>query len=261
MPVREPHRLHHLTREAARLDEIAAATPERGAAILTAGAGALRTVAEIYALDPTMADCPIGRARGLDLVEEIVRQLRPLVGQAVDGRNADRWPIEARWEEAEALAGRLPVHLERARALARPDHDTPEGSQAISRMRLEAASGYIRRVGEQLLSGIQDAADLPYPDPEVAELAAIAKSLAERAARLAEERDVTLAAIDPFAPAEGRMQCGNCLKAGHDCPIVPDDPASVVVPRRDLVNELTAPFDLSEAHRELLIGLGEGDES
>jgi hypothetical protein len=52
--------------------------------------------------------------------------------------------------------------------------------------------------------------------------------------------------------AEGRMVCGNCTD--HTCTLVPADPATAVVSRRDLVTELTAQFDLPDDVLDELIG-------
>ncbi|WP_436759371.1 hypothetical protein [Streptosporangium sp. V21-05] len=96
--------------------------------------------------------------------------------------------MESRWEEAEALTARLPVILGRARAAARTDHDTPDGSQAISRLWLAAASGGIRAAGEQLESAIRRAGSLPHPASEVAELADLAEQVIGYASKLEADR-------------------------------------------------------------------------
>ncbi|MDF5758591.1 hypothetical protein [Spongiactinospora sp. TRM90649] len=162
----------------------AACTSERGRSILRAVADAYRAVAEIYALDPTLKGCPARRERDLDLVVELCRQIPVLVRRAVEGRDADRWPIDDRWAEAEAMAGRLPEILDRARAVARPDHATPAGSQAISRTWLVAASDRVAAAGEDLHDALAKARSLPHPAQEIAELSALADQIIQRAAAL-----------------------------------------------------------------------------
>jgi hypothetical protein len=150
---------------------------DRGASLFSAIAGAYRECAQIYACDPTLVDCPAGRERDLDLVAELCRQIGAMVRNARGGRLADRWPIEDRWAEAEALAEHLPVILARARAVARPDHATPEASRDISRMWLTAASGSIREVGEQLHAAVARALSLAHHAPEAEELAGLAEQI------------------------------------------------------------------------------------
>ena len=161
----------------------------RGVALLAAVADAYRTAAEIYSSDPTLENCTAGRERELNLAEEICRQVSSLVRSAANGRGADRWPLEARWEEAEAIAARLPQILADARAHARPDYATPEGSQAISRMWLAASSHRISAAGEALREALTKASSVPYPAPEIAELEALAAEVIKRAEALEVDRD------------------------------------------------------------------------
>lgn len=162
--------------------------PERGLALLASIAEACRAAAEIYASDPTLDGCPAGRERTLDLIDEMCRQIRGVVRSAVSARGVDRWPIEDRWVEAEAMTARLPVLLARARAVARTDHATEEGSRAISRMWLVAASRSVRDAGEQLQAALVRARSLPYPALEIAELAEIAERIIKRANELEADR-------------------------------------------------------------------------
>lgn len=161
---------------------------ERGSRLLTAVADAYRTAADIYESDPTLEGCPAGRERQLDLAAELCRQLTPLVRNATSGRGADRWPIEDRWEEAEALASRLPDVLAEARSQARPDHATPDGSREISRLWLAHSSHLIHMAGVSLRDSLAKAGSLPCPDTEVAELAALANEIIKRAEALEAER-------------------------------------------------------------------------
>jgi hypothetical protein len=161
---------------------------ERGVALLATVADAYRTAAEIYSSDPTLENCTAGRERQLDLAEEICRQVRSLVRSAMSGHQAERWPIEDRWEEAEAMAAHLPEVLAKARAQARPDYATPEGSQAISRMWLAASSHRIGQAGEALWEALAKASSVPYPDPEIVELEALAAEIIKRAEALEADR-------------------------------------------------------------------------
>lgn len=162
---------------------------ERGVALLSGVADAYRTAVGIYVSDPTLENCTAGRERQLDLAEEFCRQVRSLVRSATSGRGADRWPVEDRWEEAEAIAARLPDVLAEARAQARPDHATPAGSRAISRMWLAAASHRISAAGEALREALTKASSVPYPAPEIAELEALAAEVIKRAEALEGDRD------------------------------------------------------------------------
>ncbi|MFF3443611.1 hypothetical protein [Streptosporangium sp. NPDC002721] len=185
--IREPRTAVFL-RHAASAEQAAYSAPDRGASLLGVIAKTCRAAADVYASDPTLDGCPAGRERDLDLVEELCRQIRSLIRSAVSGRGAARWPVEDRWVEAEALTGRLPVILGRARAVARTDHDTPDGSREISRLWLAAASTQIRAAGEQLQAAIRRAGRLPHPAPEVAELADLAERVIEHADKLEADR-------------------------------------------------------------------------
>ncbi|MEU8040909.1 hypothetical protein [Streptosporangium sp. NPDC049078] len=180
---REPRTAAFL-RHAASADQAAHNVPARGVPLLATIADTCRAAADVYASDPTLDGCPAGRERDLDLVEELCRQIRSLIRSAVSGRGAARWPVEDRWAEAEALTARLPVILGRARAAARTDHDTVDGCRDISRLWLTAASGGIRAAGEQLRAAIGRAGGLPYPAPEVAELAVLAEQVIGHADKL-----------------------------------------------------------------------------
>ncbi|MFC6081035.1 hypothetical protein [Sphaerisporangium aureirubrum] len=163
-----------LLKKADALDHMQRELPERGASLLATVASHLRAAADIYATDPTLINCPAGRERDLNLLAELARQIAALVRTAATGRSPERWPIENRWAEAEAAAARLPVILERARAAARPDHATPEGSHAISLLRLNAATGRIHRLADDLRAALGAALALPHPTPEAIELAELA---------------------------------------------------------------------------------------
>ena len=173
-----------LLRKSHETEQAANGQSGRGAALLVNVTEAYRAAADILAADPTMENCPAGRQRHLDLAEEICRQVVSLVRSAGSGRCLDRWPVEDRWQEAEAMADRLPAILAEARAQARPDYATPEGSQAISRMWLASSSCRIHLAGEALREALSKARSMPYPDPEVAELEALAEEIIKRAGAL-----------------------------------------------------------------------------
>ena len=176
---REPRQVA-LRRQAADLDQKAADLVRRGKDVLKTAADALREAANIYDLDPTLEDCTTNRERDLDLIVEMCRQLWPMTRQAARG--------DALWDEAEAMAARLPEILAKARKAARLDHATPEGSAAISRLWLAHECATIREAAGVIRRAIAKQASLPYVVHEVAELAALADELIARADRLAAQR-------------------------------------------------------------------------
>lgn len=163
-----------LLRKADALDKAQAGLPKRGTRVLAAVASHLRAAAAVYDTDPTLANCPTGRERDLDLAGELGRQTLRLVQSAAAGARSGRWTFEDRWAEAEALTERLPVILDRARSAARADHASPEGSRAISLLRLAAAEPAIRRLADELHAALASALVLPHPAPEAAQLAELA---------------------------------------------------------------------------------------
>lgn len=176
-----------ITAKACKLDSDATAmagTSQRGAAILAHVAGALRTAADIYGLDPTLDGCPAGRERDLDLVMELARQIPVVVRQAVRGGPDERWPIEDRWAEAEVLADRLPAILDRALAAARPDYAEPDVSREISRMWLIAAAPHVFALAEQIAEAVVKAGSLPHVCPEVGRIGELAQELMNLATAL-----------------------------------------------------------------------------
>ncbi|MFI6819239.1 hypothetical protein ACIBG7_43110 [Nonomuraea sp. NPDC050328] len=184
-----PPHIAGLPGKAAALDRRAEEIEPRGAEVLRAVADAYRQVVAIYASDPTLNRCPAGRERDLDLALEIGRQIPYIVRQALEGREPERWPIEDRWAEAEAMAARLPEILDRARAAARPDHATPDGSRAISAMWLRAAASQIEFAGLEILRAIDRARSLPHPAPGAEDLAALARVIITSAEVLRAERE------------------------------------------------------------------------
>lgn len=156
----------------------------RARLLLAEVAARLREAAAVYEADPTLSGDPAGRERLLDLICELGRQVVCLVRQACRPDGPRRRAGE-RWEEAEALAARLPVLLAQARAQARPDHATPAGSQEISQLWLEAAHPQIRRAAEQLQAALERALSLPHPSPRAAELSRLAAEVAAESAVLA----------------------------------------------------------------------------
>ncbi|MEU7900348.1 hypothetical protein AB0B45_46885 [Nonomuraea sp. NPDC049152] len=151
-----------LLKRADDAEKLAAELPERASRLLAIAAGYLREAAAVYDIDPTLVGDPTGRERDLDLIADLGRQFVALVRQACRPEHP-RWPVVDRWAEADALAGCLPVLVEQARAVARPDHDTTEGSAEISQRRLAAVHGQVWAAGEQLEAAVRRAASLPYP--------------------------------------------------------------------------------------------------
>jgi hypothetical protein len=147
-------------------------------------AAVLREAAGLYELDPTLERDPVRRDRALDLIDELGRRVIFAVRQASNGQENPRWPLARRWEEAEAIAGRLPALLGKAREAARADHAAPAGSRDISRLRLAAARHQVRQAGEQLHTALARALELPCAAPEALELATLADQILARTAGL-----------------------------------------------------------------------------
>lgn len=188
----EPHR--DLLVAAARCERALAAFPDddpdhrRARAILTATARHCRTAAQVFDLDPTLADelHDTGRLRAIDLLAELARQLRPALRFACSKTDLDRWPRQTRWDEAEALVARGTDLAETiVQVLPRPDHATEAGSQAISHDRLAAHADGLSDAAATIRAAIADALRLPHPDPQALALARLADQLARQADDLA----------------------------------------------------------------------------
>ncbi|RCG27206.1 hypothetical protein DQ384_26160 [Sphaerisporangium album] len=169
-----------LLKQADQLDQARTGLPERAIRLLTTAAAHLRDAAAVYDCDPTLVGCPAGRERDLDLIAELARQIHIVVRGAAATPAGARWPTEDRWALAEALAGRLPAALERAQAVAHPDHATPEGSRAISLLRLAAAQGHLREWAHALRASLDPALALPHPAAEATELAGLIDQITAR---------------------------------------------------------------------------------
>ncbi|MFV2171734.1 hypothetical protein ACFHW2_43360 [Actinomadura sp. LOL_016] len=150
-------------------------------------AAALRT-------DPTLAAAD--RRRDLDVLEELVRQLRPLARQARLKLERRRLEGVIGTERALARLGRTnpdaPDHLdklarytvtiaERIADAALPDWDAPRRIRERS-ARLLPSPDRLADIAEQLRYAVQ-AVELPYPDPEAVRLAALADQIALTAHR------------------------------------------------------------------------------
>lgn len=161
---------------------------QRARAMLTALAKHCRTAAGVFTTDPTLADEPYGtgRFRAVDLLAELARQTRSLLSNACSDVGLDRWPRQARWEEAEALFARAVFFAEVIpTAVPRCDHATEAGSRAISRDRLAAYAGDLSTAADSVRAAIGAALRLPHPDPAALALAELADQLTRHAAELA----------------------------------------------------------------------------
>lgn len=183
---------------------------QRAREILTALAGHCRTVAGVFDTDPTLTGEPpnTGRFRAVDLLAELARQTRSLLANACSDYGLDRWPRQARWDEAEALFARA-VHFAEVipQAVPRRDHGTEAGSLAISRDRLAANAGQLSAAADSIRAAVADALRLPHPDPQALALAGLGEQLARQAAALAahgEERTDALAAACGLGVEEHR---------------------------------------------------------
>lgn len=172
-------------------------TPQhtRAREMLTSAAAACHQAAQVFVLDPTLADEPAetDRGRGVDLLTELVRQfLAFLRGTVFSDYGLDRWPRDRRWAEAEAIHARIVDVGELVlAAVPRLDHDTVTGAQAISAARLAARHAQVDQAARLLTDAITAAARLPHPDPRVAWLAEVAGQLRQTAVDLAAEHEQT----------------------------------------------------------------------
>lgn len=159
----------------------------RARVILTALGEHCRTAARVFDDDPTLADEPYdtGRFRAVDLLAELARQTRTLLRNACSDTGLDRWPREARWEEAEALFVRAVVFAKVIpQVVPRRDYATEAGSRAISRARLAAYSGHLSTAADSVRAAVAAALRMPHPDPVALGLAAFADRLEQRADEL-----------------------------------------------------------------------------
>lgn len=152
---------------------------ERAAPLLSTTAAALREAAALYGSDPTLDRCPTGRDRPFDLLAELGRQLRPLLKNAVTGQNPERWPIEQRWAEAEALVARVPVILEECRSVVLPDPRDPDALRALSTRRLMDCNGMLGEAADRVRRAVAPALALEHPDPRALQILTLSEALEE----------------------------------------------------------------------------------
>lgn len=197
--------LRELRRAARRCTETAAAhcaaetvDHRRAREILAVVAEHCDTVATVFVTDPTLADeeqVNPSLFRGVDLFIELVRQLRRCVIWACSDVDLERFPRDARWEEAAALLVRIEHYTKIIpQTMPRGDHATTAGSRAISRRRLAAQTDALAQAANDLHAACGAARlRLPTVDPTVCELSEFARRLDELAERLhAEHREHTI---------------------------------------------------------------------
>jgi len=171
----------------------------RAREILLEYAACCRQAARAFDADPTLdaAEDLTGWYRGVDLLAEVARQLIPLLHHCLSDRHLERWPRAVRWEEAEALHALAVARAARVAArLPRADHATPAGSARISRRRLAARAGPLRKAEQAIRDALPAPDALPYPAEEIAELAALADTLARHVQALEQVAAQTGAEID-----------------------------------------------------------------
>lgn len=169
---------------AGELREDAARLGGRAAKILGPAAHLLDQAAQVYDTDPTIEGEHSQRQRPLDFIQELGRQIKPLVRQAAHGPgrvvpDVEQW-CEDRWCEGEAMLGRLRDLLPEAQAQA-VDTSTVEGSHRVSSIRLAKACGRIEELAREARSALAGALVLPHPVPAAVDLAQLAGQLAEAA--------------------------------------------------------------------------------
>lgn len=213
-----------LRERADKLDKAAPEFGERAAALFAPVAAALRDGADLYRIDPTLDGDPTGRYRDLDVMAELARQLPPLTWQAlrpppshvVPPEGAAQWQAE-RWDEAEALAARVPELLAAARAKARADHAEPDGSRAISRAWLTVALPKVADAVQDALAALAKPLSLPHRDPDAAALAVQLAAVSDRIRELDAQLDTEQVVQQPARQGDGAAEG----------PAAPGDPGAV----------------------------------
>lgn len=162
-------------RERANSTEAAAATlnDARATDLLARAAGYLREGASVYESDPTLVNDRAARNRPLDLLDEIGRQLQPLVRGAVRGDRPERWPVAERWADAEVLVSRMADVLGEARAAAR-DVSVPAQSEEVSARRLASIAGHLAEEADRIRALLRPALELPHAHPAAEQIAQLA---------------------------------------------------------------------------------------
>ncbi|WP_158894518.1 hypothetical protein [Amycolatopsis anabasis] len=169
----------HSERALAWLPDDHTAAHHRARDILTGLAQHCRTAADALLTDPTLATEPDWSARFrtvtqlADHARDIVALLRGTVFSTPGPDHHDqRWDeIETLYQQARHLAAAIPE------VVPRHDHNTIPGSQAISLARLAIHHAALSGAAATIRHALVAAAALPYPDPRVTQLTALARQL------------------------------------------------------------------------------------
>lgn len=161
--------------------------------------GAVELVETAVRLDPTLPEKDRCQ-RDLDLIAEILRQLKPLARQAIAHLERQRLIAAGAGEREIGRLGRTnpaaPAELDamsercadiacRVSASAWPDWNTPERARERSR-NLLPSSGKLEEIAERLRYVIEESLSLAHPDPEAVLLAELADQITAAAKRIDE---------------------------------------------------------------------------
>ncbi|MFI0487483.1 hypothetical protein [Actinomadura sp. 9N215] len=150
---------------------------------------ALATVEAALRVDPTLA--AEDRCGDLDVLSEVLRQLRPLARQVQVEMERRRLASQPGTERQIARLGRTgPLALDELDELsqhaitvadrianaAQPDWNTPERFRERS-ARLLPSPAMLEDIAAQLRYAVRASLELPYPDPEAVRLAALADQI------------------------------------------------------------------------------------
>lgn len=158
---------------------------------------AVDIVAEALETDPTLAETD--RCRGIDLLDELLRQIRSLSRQAENALEADRLaklpgterqiarlgrtnPLAL--EELDALSQRAVDIAREIRAEALPDWNTPRRIRERS-TRLLPSPDRLEGIAEQLRDAARPSVSLSHPDPQAVRLNALADEIGAIGAAIA----------------------------------------------------------------------------
>lgn len=151
---------------------------------------AMATVEAALRVDPTLA--AEDRCRDLDVLDELMRQLKPLARQAqleIERRRLVGLPGTERQiarlgrtnplalDELDALSQRAVTLAEHIAGQALPDWNTPERIRERS-ARLLPSPERLEDIAAQLRYAVRTSLELPHPDPEAVRLAALADQIA-----------------------------------------------------------------------------------
>jgi hypothetical protein len=187
------------------------------------GMEAVDILAAALHVDPTLADGDRCR-RDIDLLQELLRQMRSLARQTEDevarhrlaadpatahqagrlGRTNPNAP-----DELDALSRRTVEVAQRVAGAALPDWRTPQRVRERS-ARLLPSAHVLEEIADDLRGAVKPALDLSHPDPEAVRLAALADQIADTA-RARPRRcagpgcDLVL---EPSATGRPRRYCG-----------------------------------------------------